>query len=131
LNQLGITQQELREICILSGTDYNSMNDVSNNNDHNLNATLKLFKKYLKDRKNTKNSSNDGFYNWLVLNTEYIEDYDLLTKIYDMFDLNNNKHVNIQAFDSIRIANGAIIKEDIREILKTDGFLYPIHSTFS
>jgi len=122
LSQLGITQQELREICILSGTDYNIMNDASDNNHHNLHATLKYFKKYLKDRKNNKNSSNDGFYNWLVMNTEYIEDYDLLTKIYDMFDLKNAK---VQVIDHIRIVNGPIIKEEIVAILVRDGFIFP------
>jgi 5'-3' exonuclease len=126
LQQLGITQQELREICILSGTDYNSMNDADENNSHNLQATLKLFKKYLKDRKNNKITKEVGFYNWLVENTNYIEDYDLLTRIYEMFDLSNN-HKKVQVFDSIRIANGPIIKEIIHDILKIDGFLFPIH----
>jgi len=124
LQQLGFTQQELREICILSGTDYNSMNDADGNNTHNLHATLKLFKKFFKERKNNKLSDNDGFYKWLIENTDYIEDYEILTKIYDMFDLSKN-HVNVKIFESIRIANGPIIKHDIQAILKIDGFLYP------
>jgi hypothetical protein len=65
----------------------------------------------------------DGFYDWLLLNTNYIEDYELLVKINGMFDLTNN-HVNVKVFESIRIANGPIIHEDIREILKADGFLF-------
>jgi 5'-3' exonuclease len=125
LQQLCITQHELREICILSGTDYNSMNDANENNSHNLQSTLKLFKKYFKERRNKKISENTGFYNWLVLNTNYIEDYELLIKIYRMFDLNNNNNKKIQLFNSIRISNGAIIKDDIYDILKTDGFLFP------
>jgi len=122
LNQLGITQQELREICVLSGTDYNV-----DNNSHNLYSTLKLFKKYFKERKNKKISEHIRFYEWLnecLNDSDYIEDYDLLKKIYDMFDLNNEYHTKIQVFDSIRIVNGPIIQEDIRAILKTDGFLY-------
>jgi flap endonuclease-1 len=31
LENLGVTQKELREICVLSGTDYNSLNDESKN----------------------------------------------------------------------------------------------------
>jgi 5'-3' exonuclease len=124
LQQLGITQKELREICILSGTDYNSMNDADENKSHNLHSTLKLFKKYLKEKKADKNWECDGFYQWLLANTDYIEDYNLLTRIYDMFDLTNN-HVNVKVFETIRIANGPIIQEDIHEILKTDGFLFP------
>ena len=125
LQQLGFSQHELREICILSGTDYNSMNDAKDNNSHNLHATLKLFKKYFKERKTNKISQDVGFYKWLIETTDYIEDYELLTRIYNIFNLNNNSHIKIQIFDSIRIANGPIIQEDIRDILKTDGFLYP------
>jgi len=121
LQNLGLTQKELREICILSGTDYNSLNDDIKDS-HNLNSTLKLFKKYLKEKKKT-NNNNIEFYNWLFENTNYIEDYNLLTKIYDMFDLSRN-HVKVQIFDSIRIANGPILKEEIQNILKMDGFLF-------
>jgi len=123
LQNLGVTQKELREICILSGTDYNSLNNNTKNS-HNLNATLKLFKKYFKEK---KKQDNIEFYDWLLENTNYIEDYDLLTKIYEMFDLSKN-HKSIQVFDSIRIANGPILKEEIQKILKTDGFIF--QSTF-
>ena len=118
LQELGITQKELREICILSGTDYNSLNDDLKNS-HNLNSTLKLFKKYFKNKK----KENIDFYDWLLEKTNYIEDFELLIKIYDMFDLSKN-HTNIQMFDSIRIANGPILKDEIKEILKMDGFLF-------
>jgi flap endonuclease-1 len=123
LQNLGVSQKELREICILSGTDYNSLNnDIKNS--HNLNATLKLFKKYFKEKKNQENIE---FYDWLLEHTNYIEDYDLLMKICEMFDVINN-HISIQVFDSIRIANGPILKREIQEILKTDGFIFK--STF-
>jgi 5'-3' exonuclease len=125
LNHLGLTHCELREICILSGTDYNSMNDVNENKSHNLHDILKIFKKYFKERKNNKIPENTRFYNWLMEKTDYIEDYELLTRINSMFDLNNNHNAKIEVFDSILIANGPIIKDDIREILKKDGFLYP------
>jgi len=117
LQKLGVTQKELREICILSGTDYNSLNH-DNKNTHNLHSTLKYFKKYFKEGKN-----NMDFYDWLIENTNYIEDYNLLVKIYDMFDLSKN-HVNIQVFDYIRIANGPILIDEIKKILKEDGFIF-------
>jgi hypothetical protein len=122
LQNLGITQKELREICILSGTDYNSLNE-NKKNTHHLNATLKLFKKYYKEKKK-ENIDNIYFYDWLLKNTNYIEDYELLNKIYDLFDISNN-HKEVQKFDQVRIANGPIIKKDIQEILKLDGFIYP------
>jgi len=119
LKSLGITQKEFREICILSGTDYNVMTDE---NSHNLYTTLKLFKKYLKDRR--KNKTTMSFYDWLLSNTNYIEDIELLLKIYDIFDLSKN-HTDMKTFDSIKISNTAILKDDLQEILKTDGFIFP------
>jgi len=117
LEELGITQKELREICIISGTDYNT-----NIDDHIkkplLYETLKYFKKYHKSK------SSDSFYDWLILNTDYIKDYDLLKKIYDIFDLSHN-YYNLKIFEGIKIVNGPIIKNEIREILKLDGFIFP------
>jgi flap endonuclease-1 len=124
LQNLGISQKELREICILSGTDYNSLNDDTKNT-HNLNVTLKLFKKYLKYKK--KENSEIHFYDWLLENSSYIEDFELLKKIYEMFDLSKN-HDKVEMFDSVRIANGPILKDEIKKILKIDGFLF--QSTF-
>lgn len=117
LSELGITQKELREICVLSGTDYNSIND--DDNSHNLYTTLKQYKKYHKDK------SNLDFYDWLSKNTDYISDYDLLNKIYDIFDLSKN-HYNIIKFENIIISNSNIIKSEIREILEKDGFIFAV-----
>ena len=102
---------------------YNSLNNDTKKS-HNLNATLKLFKKYFKEK---KKEEGPEFYDWLLENTNYIEDYNLLNKIYEMFDLSKN-HIKVQVFDSIRIANGPILKEEIQEILKMDGFIFK--STF-
>ena len=122
LDNLGISQKELREICIISGTDYNSLNDETKNQP-TLYTTLKQFKKYHKE-KNTKNEETYGFYNWLIEKTDYIKDYSLLLKIYDMFDLNSN-HFNIKQFENIKIVNGPVQNKEIYDILKTDGFLFP------
>lgn len=116
LKNLGISQKELREICVLSGTDYNLESDDKKNTLYN---TLKKFKKY------HKSESNLEFYDWLNEYENYIKNYDLLKKIYSMFDLNVN-HDNIKLFESIKIMNGPIIKNDIKNILKTDGFLFPL-----
>jgi len=118
LNELGVTQKELREICIISGTDYNNLNDYGNNSP-TLYTTLKYFKKFHKEK------TNINFYEWLLENTEYIKDYNLLLKIYDMFDLSKN-HFNIQLFKDIKILNGQIMKNEIHDILKTDGFIFPL-----
>lgn len=115
LKNLGITQKELREICVLSGTDYNLECDDSKNT---LNNTLKNFKKY------HKSDSKLSFYDWLNENNNYIKDYDLLKKIYDIFDLNVN-HFDIKIFEKIKIINGPIMKDDLKNILQNDGFIFP------
>lgn len=141
LENLGISQKELREICILSGTDYNSFNDEFRNTP-TLYTTLKHFKKYHKEKigelrnsihklnggndENGENNENinNGFYYWLIKKSDYIKDYDLLLKIYDIFDLNRN-NFNIKILDNIKIANGPIQKKEIYDILKGDGFIFP------
>jgi flap endonuclease-1 len=116
LINLGITQKELREICILSGTDYNLECDDTRNT---LTNTLKYFKKY------HKSQSKIGFYEWLNENySGVIKEYDLLKNIYNIFDLNQT-HFNIKLFEKIKIVNGPIMKETVKNILKTDGFLFP------
>ena len=115
LNNLGVTQSNLRDICVLSGTDYNIECDDSNT----LTKTLKYFKKYHKSK------SELQFYEWLNNNHDnMIKDYELLIKINNMFDL-NIEHYNIKIFEKIRIVNGPIMIDEIKQILKTDGFLFP------
>lgn len=117
LNNLGINQKELREICVLSGTDYNLECDDTKNT---FNNTLKLFKKY------HKSQTKISFYEWLnENNNNYIKNYNLLLKIYDIFDLSNN-HYNIKIFEKIKIVNGPIDNCEIKNILKTDGFIFPV-----
>jgi flap endonuclease-1 len=115
LEELGITLKEFREICVLSGTDYN----VVNEDDHNLMKTLKLFKKYHKTKKNLE------FYDWLLENTYYIQDRYELDNIVKMFDLSLKQNsANLKAFDKIKIVNTQIRREAIRPILEEDGFIF-------
>jgi 5'-3' exonuclease len=115
LNNLCISQQNLRDICVLSGTDYNIECDDTNT----LTKTLKYFKKF------HKSNSNLHFYEWLNINySNMIKDYELLMKINDMFDLSTN-HYNIKIFELIKIKNGPIMKDEIKNILRSDGFIFP------
>jgi 5'-3' exonuclease len=126
LEELAISQKEFREICILSGTDYNinANTDVTNDNNHvNLNNTLKLFWKYKAVTNNTSTSTSISFYQWLSSNTEYISDQDLLDKINIMFDL-SIIHSKLDIFNNIRIVNGPIMNECIQEIMRDEGFIF-------
>jgi len=118
LENLGITQKELREICILSGTDYNMNIDEKQRIEATLYTSLKYFRKFRKEK------ICDEFYGWLHQNTDVIADYDLLKKIYSIFDLSYKKE-KLAIFKSIKVINGPIMKQEIHEILKTDGFLFP------
>jgi flap endonuclease-1 len=118
LNNLGISQKELREICVLSGTDYNL--DVEEDSRHTLLNTLKYYKKYRKSK------SEASFYDWLSEKySYYIHDRELLEKIYEIFDINNKEYDN-KKIEKIRLVNGPICKEEIHAILRKDGFIFPI-----
>ena len=121
LNSLGITQKELREICVISGTDYNYNENKTDDNSKkgsSLYKTLAYFKKYHKE------NSEMGFYKWLRENTDYIQDYENLLNIYNLFEL-NQEHTHLTTLQNIKIINGPIIKEDIRNIIKIEGFIFP------
>lgn len=119
LSQLEMNQHELREICVISGTDYN----FKNQNKQTLFATLKYFKKY---KKYVDKNDFIHFYKWLQENTNYIEGYDYETYQMDnsMFILNNV--VMDPYFENISISNKNVIHSEIKEILKADGFVFPL-----
>jgi len=124
LQELGITQYEFRQICVLSGTDYNSgikngEKGLDKDKDVNcLATTLKIFRKYHKTKKDV------SFYEWAKINTNYIHDYDFLKNVYELYNLTDN-HNSIKIFENVMIANGPIMKHLMQPILEADGFLFP------
>jgi flap endonuclease-1 len=116
LQELDLTMKEFRQMCVLSGTDYNINRDARDG--MNLQKTIKLFKKY----KKTKDGGD--FYNWINNNfPECIENYDSLKSIYSMFDLSENRE-HLKICDNIRIINTTINKEQMKPILEEDGFIF-------
>ena len=115
LDELEMTQKEFKNICVLSGTDYN-INANGNNDNINLIQTIKYFKKF-------KESKNNNFYDYLTENTDYISDHELLNKINNMFNLecDNDK---LEIFKNIKIINGPIRKDDIENIMKQYDFIF-------
>jgi 5'-3' exonuclease len=67
LDTLNMTQNEFKDVCVLSGTDYNANGKTS------LYSSMNLFNKYRlsDDYDDTINSS--GFYGWLRDTNDYIE----------------------------------------------------------
>lgn len=116
LQELGVTQKEFREMCVLSGTDYNITNDCENG--PTLQKTTKLFKKYKKSKETIE------FYEWIQkYDDSYIENYDMLKNVYNMFELTNNNNLNV--CEKIRIVNVNVDNAVLRPILKEDGFIFP------
>ena len=93
LNLLGITMTEFRQICVVSGTDYNNSNNVDATVHLHLKLTMNLFKQYKKciqDAAATDDIVATDFYTWLHHNcTRFKFNYDAITSIDEMFDMTN------------------------------------------
>jgi flap endonuclease-1 len=111
LEELNMTQKEFKEICVLSGTDYN----ININSVLHLSDAIKLFREFQKD------SNNMSFYDWLTnTNLNLDLDLDLLSKINAMFDISGERTNSF----TIPSKMGTIHKNSIKEILKEDGFMF-------
>jgi flap endonuclease-1 len=112
---LGISEKDFRQICILSGTDYNTNSDKNSY----LYRTLKLYKKYHKQSKNE--NENIDFYDWIHQKTNYIQDYQAIKKIYNLFDLNDDA---TKSFENLKFSNSSYDKLEIRKILEKEWFIF-------
>jgi hypothetical protein len=117
LLDLNMTHQNFNEIMILSGTDYNINNETS------LNETMKWYCEYMKyyDRE-IKNKKNPyGFYVWLIKNTKYIKNYELLLRTYQLFQVERN-----DCLDKFKIENDDlnINYEKLYSVMEKEGFLF-------
>ena len=90
LNILGITMKEFRQICVISGTDYNSYGRTQT-----LKHALQLFKQYKLCEKQAERTGSifaPDFYIWLHHNcndTRIRFDYETTMAVYNMFDISN------------------------------------------
>lgn len=126
LEELGLTQKEFREICVLSGTDYNRS---LNNNRNNLMNSLKMFKKYKKSIKEIDCGEKicgliPSYYDWVQENNDCIEDYNMLMNIYDIFDLTTDRHNDVEIFENIKIMNGPLDMQGMKPLLLEEGFIF-------
>ena len=126
LEELGLTQKEFREICVLSGTDYNRS---LNNSRNNLMNSLKMFKKYKKSIKEIDCGEKicgliPSYYDWVQENNDCIEDYNMLMNIYDIFDLTTDRHNDVEIFENIKIMNGPLDMQGMKPLLLEEGFIF-------
>jgi len=111
LEQLNLNLEEFKQICVLSGTDYNIDNDM------NIYKTLKLFGKYKKSK------FNNDFCEWLVNNSKIqdIQHYKNILNMFNISDVNTNM-IKVP----IRYNQGD--KQELKKILQDNGFIYPKNS---
>jgi len=109
LKELEISLNDFRQICVLSGTDYN-------NDDKGLDLykSVEFYKTYKNDEKN----NNTDFYTWLDNNMKGLINIIELYLINNMFLLDN---VNLKHY---KINRTLINKDNIKEIMKQDGFIF-------
>ena len=111
LKDLDLTFKEFKEICVVSGTDYNSENSL------NLYKILDYFKEYKEFRK--LNNKKD-FYTWLDENQNCIDNLYKLYDTYYMFEPDNNKLPNLKTIKLNKETN----IDKIKEIMKPEGFIF-------
>jgi len=117
LSDLNMSSQIFNEIMILSGTDYNINNETS------LNETVKWYYEYMKySEKELKNNKQPySFYVWLIKNTKYIKNYELLLRTYQLFQLEKN-----DCLDNYKTENNVINInfEKLYNVMEKEGFLF-------
>ena len=116
LAEINMNQDEFREICVISGTDYN-INANGCENKITIDGFVKLFRKY------KSSCQSCGFYSWLMNVEDHNHDIDLLTRINEMFDL-SLKHDNLKNFEKIRIVNCQGDRDVMKSILEEDVFIF-------
>ena len=133
LNLLGITMTEFRQICVVSGTDYNcpSTNAITtamqSHSQLHLKLTLKLFKQYKKciqEAAETNDIVATDFYTWLHHNCNAINprlkfDHVAITSIDEMFNMTHVKlkHANVNV-------NKTIDHELLRKVMAHENFIF-------
>jgi hypothetical protein len=125
LSDLDMTQEVFNDIAILSGTDYN-LDDK-----RTLSDTLRLymkFREWVNMHVPRKTSRTKSFYEWLLENTDYIENMDSLIHIRSLFDLSKYIETNRDEFKNVIDIMPFQMKELNLELLKSaleeHGFIF-------
>lgn len=126
LIDLDMTQDVFNDIAILSGTDYNV-------NDHkSLSDTLRLYMRY-RDWINGNTSRGRTlktltFYEWLIDNTDYIDNLDSLQCVRKLFDLNVFLETHRDEFkevvDTMPFQLHNVDLDLLKNVLVDDGFIF-------
>lgn len=113
LKTLQISSTDFKEICVISGTDYN----INNTQGTSLIKTIELFNNYKQRSIGIKIS----FYDWLKSKTNYIKDYNQLKSVLRMFDLSD---MCIDKYNVENIMNSDVNEFELRRFLYDYDFIF-------
>jgi len=115
LNELCMTEEQFKQIMVLSGTDYNIHSKTD------LDTTILWYSKYTNNLVTKKISTNISFYSWLLDETNYITNIDELNNICEIFNIN---HIKNKELDTIEIVLNERNNEILHNIMKLEGFVF-------
>lgn len=113
LKSLNLSLREFREICVVSGTDYN----IDNTNQFNLYKSIECFSTY----KNQISNTRTNFYDWLEIHDNLRNDACELYLAELIFDTSN---VSLYEYDINPICNKNIEREKLYEFLGNHNFVF-------
>jgi hypothetical protein len=125
LFDLDMTQEAFNDIAILSGTDYN-LNDQKS-----LSDTVRLYMRF-REWSNLnalrRNAASKTFYEWLIENTEYVDNVDQLNRVRTLFDLNVFLETHRDEFKTVVDSMPFQLREVdfpyLKDVLNEDGFIF-------
>jgi hypothetical protein len=132
LDLLGITMNEFRQICVVSGTDYTCCTHadkcIKSSPHLYLKLTLKLFKQFKKCTQEAEETGSivaPDFYTWLHHNCETIHprlkfDYDAITATHDMF---HTIPLNVAQLP-VTTANNTINHALLHKVMAHENFIF-------
>jgi len=133
LECLDISFTHFKEICVISGTDYSchhsdslSCNSINTINFHKTLQYYEKYKMYINDQNKNENENEkikeSNFYDWVNEHTNYINNYEELQKIYNMFSLDD---VDIDKFiNNKSLTPPVFCKNKLHEFLEKYGFVF-------
>jgi hypothetical protein len=112
LKELCMTDIDFKEIMVLSGTDYNIDATTS------LDVTISWYSKYKSALSNIKEKI-PSFYDWLLVNSDYITNIDDLRSICKLFTLEQDS-----SLDKFEIILNKRTDRDLHNIMEKEGFIF-------
>ncbi len=109
-NDLNITYEEFKEVCIITGCDYVKKHQRS------IQSTMELFDRYREEK-----DQEDSFYKWVIANTDYFDEaieFDNISELFNLSDAHDSFARNIQIF------NSAPNTRSLTKILSNHGFIF-------